>query len=238
MSMARGLLARRFAAGFVDWTIEFSGGLLGSYFGALVAALVIAVQGAPAEQMQSSMWNGFGFGFVFWTLSVSFLNRVLIQGVSRSSIGKKMFKLELIATQSSLTWTRVMKRWVLSFASFALCGAGYIYAIFSKEGSTFHDLAAHTDVIPLFEGRSMSFEHREDVPMTIHQIRELLVLSPAHSERPVAQIVPLPVRTFKEATGTDGHFAAPVHSLGNVVELKKSGVVQTKLDETERKKAA
>ncbi len=109
-----GILFRRLGAAAIDFTIEVSGGLLGSYFGAMVAALVVAIRNETPDEMQLSIWNGFGFGFVFWTLAISFLNRVLIQGLSRSSVGKKIFKLELISTGVPLTWTTMMNRWILS----------------------------------------------------------------------------------------------------------------------------
>ncbi len=187
MSLQKGMNARRFAAAVLDWGIEFTGGVMGSYMGAMIAALVTAMKDAPAEQMQSSIWSGLGFGFVFWTLSISFLNRVLIQGVSRSSLGKKVFKLELISTQGELTWNVVMTRWVASFISLG-----------------FHDLIAHTDVVPVYEGKTISVEQRTEAPMTMAQIHQLLILSNSQAERPTATVIQLPVRERTLATGTAG----------------------------------
>lgn len=202
MSLHKGILARRIASATVDWAIEFSGGILGSYFGALVAALFVAVKDGPAEQMQSSVWTGFGFGFVFWTLSVSFLNRVLIQGLSRSSIGKKLFKLELISTVGPLTWTAVIKRWIFSFVSFCAGGVGYVTVFFNREGRAFHDFAASTDIVPIYEGKTMSVEQSIAPQMTLDQVRQMLVLSNVQSERPMATVIQLPVRERLAPTGT------------------------------------
>ena len=141
------LLMRRTFASLLDTSIEMSGGVLGSYFGMMVAALLESAKDGPPEQLQSSMWSGFGFGFLFWTISISFINRVLIQGLSRATIGKKFYKLELVSTASPLSWTTVFNRWIMGFGSFALGGSGFIYAFFDKEGRTFHDLAAHTHVV-------------------------------------------------------------------------------------------
>ena len=158
MSLPWSIIFRRIGSCLVDWTIEVAGGVLGSYFGVMLAALTVAMKDGPAEEMQSSMLSGLGFGFIFWTLSISFLNRVLIQGVSRASIGKKVFKLELISTTKPLDWSTVITRWLVSFVSLNFAGLGYAYLFFDSEGRTLHDLIAHTDVVPIYEGSSMSVE--------------------------------------------------------------------------------
>ena len=236
MKSDKALLARRAGSGFVDWAIEFGGGLLGSYFGALVAALMVAMKDGPPEQMQSSIWNGFGFGFVFWILAVSFINRVLIQGLSRASIGKKVFNLELISSSGPLTWTKVMKRWVLSFASLSFAGAGYAFALLDKEGRAFHDVIAHTDIVPLYEGKSMSIEYREERVFTMQEIKQMMVLSNLQAERQTATIIRLPVRERFAATGTDASKVVLNEnvSIAPVIELKNA----TEEDETPVKKAA
>lgn len=155
------VILRRIGAGMVDGFIEVTGGLLGSYFGAMVAALVVAMKGDTPAQMQASIWNGVGFGFVFWMFSISFLNRVLIQGVSRSSIGKKVFKIEIVSAVGPLTWGSVTKRWILGYASLAAGGAGFVYALFNREGLTFHDVLTGTDVIPLLSSGTLEMEHLE-----------------------------------------------------------------------------
>ena len=193
MSFEKSLFARRIAACMIDYSLELAGGMLGSYFGIMVAALLTALKDAPAEQMTSSMWSGLGFGFVFWFLSVSFLNRVLVQGLSRSSIGKKVFKLELISTSQPLNWTTVTTRWLLSFVSIAMGGLGYVYSFFDPEGRVFHDVITHTDVIPIYEGTSISVEYREEI-RTIDQVRQMMVLSNVQAERPTATIIKFPAK--------------------------------------------
>lgn len=141
-------ILRRAGAGAVDFTIELAGGLLGSYFGALLAAFATMLHpGVQPEAMQHSIWSGFGFGFAFWVLAISFLNRVLIQGISRASIGKKIFQLELVSTGEPLSWRQMSIRWALSLGSATALGAGYGYALFNDEGKTLHDLVAGTEVL-------------------------------------------------------------------------------------------
>jgi uncharacterized RDD family membrane protein YckC len=153
MRRVREQRTRQFIATLMDASIELFGGLLGSYFGAMVAALVTAMnQDAGADAMQSSMKSGFGIGFAFWAISISLINRVLIQGISRASIGKKIMKLEIASSGAPLTWNRMALRWVLSVGSLATFGAGYWYAWFNAEGRFFHDVVAGTRVVP--EGES------------------------------------------------------------------------------------
>jgi uncharacterized RDD family membrane protein YckC len=175
----------------VDLTLELWGGLLGSYFGAMVAALVTAMKSSAPEQMEQSVRSGFGLGFAFWALSISLVNRVLIQGVSRASIGKKLFKLELIASGEPITWTTMLKRWVVSVGSVAAGGFGYWYAFFNEERKTLHDLIAGTDVVPMFQSPSVSMEYSEQT-RSFEEIRQILVpeaVVPAVVAEVVAEVV-------------------------------------------------
>lgn len=182
----------------VDWMIELSGGLLGSYFGVMVAALFTAMNREVTPQhMQSSIKSGLGLGFVFWALGISFLNRVLIQGISRASIGKKLFKLELISEGGPLTWSKVTARWVLSVGSFAALGAGYLYSLFNSERRTLHDVLMDTDVVRSFESNAVTIEVKSQEART-EDLREWMVISNAHAERPTATVIKLPVPEKEE----------------------------------------
>lgn len=183
---------RRSASTLVDFSLELSGGLLGSYFGAMVAALVTAVRASAPEQIEQSMRSGFGMGFAFWALSISIVNRVLIQGISRASIGKKIFKLEIISSEQSLTWTTMFTRWVVSVGSLAAGGAGYWYAFMNPENKTLHDLIAGTDVVPRFESATVEMEYVEE-RRSFEEIQEILVAKPEVLEEPVsAEVLPFP----------------------------------------------
>ncbi len=182
---------------------------MGSYFGAMVAALVVALKNDSPSAMQASIWNGVGFGFVFWMFSISFLNRVLIQGVSRASIGKKLFKIEIVSAVGPLTWSMVTKRWLLGYVSLLAGGAGFLYSFFNREGHTFHDVLTGTDVIPLFESATIEMEHLEQlvgeprVPNMARITSMSFILSNVQAERPESTVIYLPVRS-DAATGRDG----------------------------------
>jgi len=189
---------RKIGASLVDGIIEFSGGMLGSYFGAMVAALVTVMnQNADPELMQRSMKSGFGLGFIFWALAISFINRVLIQGISRASIGKKLFKLELISGSAPLTWSRVVSRWVLSIGSLATFGAGYAFAIFNSERKTLHDVLMDTDVVPEFNSSSINLEVMNLDPRS-EEALQMMIISNAQAERPTATVIRLPVKEKDE----------------------------------------
>lgn len=199
MQQNKTVLIRRLGAGMIDGMIEISGGLLGSYFGAMVAALVIALKDESPGHMQASIWNGVGFGFVFWMFSISFLNRVLIQGVSRASIGKRVFRIELVSAVGPLTWGTVTKRWLLSYISLFSGGVGFLYALFDKQGHTVHDFLTGTDVIPVFHSATMEMEHLEQlvgeprVPNMARIVSMSFVLSNVQSERPESNVIYLPL---------------------------------------------
>jgi hypothetical protein len=217
MAVEKNLWFRKISASAVDLTMDFTGGVMGSYFGAMVAALVTAMKSGAPEQMEHSVKSGFGLGFAFWALSVSFVNRVLIQGISRASIGKKLFKLEVISTDAPLTWTSVMSRWILSIGSIAVGGAGYWYAFFNEEGKSFHDFVMKMDVVPEYEGASMKVEYREDA-RSFEEIRHMTVMANMTAERPLGNLIRLPVKPIEaQSPAATGTYSVIVRSLSGKV---------------------
>jgi len=103
---------KRIIAGVIDFCIEFGCGLLGGYFGAMMAALVIVLNPVSPTATQTAIWSGMGFGFFFWAIAVSWMNRVLVQGMSRATIGKKMMDLQIISTGAPISWEIMMKHWI------------------------------------------------------------------------------------------------------------------------------
>ena len=106
------IYVKRFFAASIDFGVEFGSALLGGYFGAMMAALVIVLGDVSPAATQKAIWTGMCFGFFFWGLAVSCLNRVLIQGYSRATIGKKYMNLEVVTTGSPISWEVMFKHWV------------------------------------------------------------------------------------------------------------------------------
>ncbi len=217
------LLARRVGSIGLDLCIEFGGGLLGSYFGAMVAGLVTALRHHDPLMMQSSVSRGFGFGFVFCTLSISFVNRVLIQGISRASLGKRFFNLELVSG-TPFTWPLILKRWLLSELSMALGGVGYVWMFLNPEAKALHDLILKTDVVPAFRNNyALAAEYhdeRESFPIPQYAAK-IIVLTNEAAERPMASVIRLPV-TFKgsEQGGSVVASGGQTPTLAQVLELR------------------
>jgi len=212
MSAVRSFFARKMGASLIDLTIELSGGILGSYFGAMVAALLAVMdRDVNPEVMQNTMKSGFGLGFIFWTLGVSFLNRVLIQGISRASIGKKFFHLELISIAGPLTWSTMVGRWALSMGSLVLLGGGYFYALFSKEQRALHDVLTQTDIIPELDSVQVRIEPKVADARSEEALR-LMIISNAQAERPSATVIRLPLKKREVNPTADPAAAAPVES--------------------------
>jgi hypothetical protein len=236
--------ARRVGASGIDFSIEFFGGALGAYFGIIVAALLTALKDEPPTAMQTSIWHGFGFGFLFWAVSVSFINRVLIQGVSRASLGKKYFKLEL-SSEKDLTWAGVFTRWACGYISLLVGGLGYTYALFDSENRTFHDRLTNTKVVfvrnqsqawvnqaafqsanvtmlrpkvPILSSVSETVSvHEFTERMTAAEISKIIILSNQHSERPGATVIQLPI---KARVASSENKTAVEGNLAQIIEMQ------------------
>lgn len=134
------IYVKRIIAGTIDFSIELGSGLLGGYFGAMMAALVIVLQDVPPAATQKAIWTGMSFGFFFWCVTVSWVNRVLVQGFSRASIGKRFMELEIVSTGEPISWTVMMKHWMSAtligqlkvVSSLDLSGVAPVYSIHSK----------------------------------------------------------------------------------------------------------
>ena len=128
---------KRFLAMTIDFFIEIMGGVLGGYFGAMMAALVIVLNDVSPSATQKAIWTGMVFGFIFWGLSVSWVNRVLIQGFSRSTIGKKLMDLEIVSMGAPMSWKSMMKNW-LGFT--ALGGIKVVSSLDRSEAAQIHSI--------------------------------------------------------------------------------------------------
>ena len=106
------IFLRRMIASAIDTLISFCSGLLGGYFGAMLAALMVILNDVSPITTQRAIWSGMGLGFVFWGIGASLINKVLIQGISRASIGKKYMNLEIVSIGAPITWNLMFKRWL------------------------------------------------------------------------------------------------------------------------------
>lgn len=117
-SMAQGFLLpqslwfRRILAAGIDFGVELLCGVMGSYFGAMVAALTMILHEVSPQATQRFIWTGMVSGFVFWYLSASWINRVLIQGISRASFGKRLMEIEIISLGAPISWSVMMRHWI------------------------------------------------------------------------------------------------------------------------------
>jgi hypothetical protein len=106
------VFVKRAIASGIDFSIEIAAGFLGGYFGAMVAALVIVLHRVSPMATQKAIWAGMGFGFLFWLVTASWVNRVLIQGMSRATIGKRLMNLEIVSNGPAISWAVMMRHWV------------------------------------------------------------------------------------------------------------------------------
>jgi len=120
---------KRVVAAGIDFAIEIVGSLLGGYFGAMVAALVIVLKETNPMMTQKAIWTGMIAGFFFWGVAVSWVNRVLIQGLSRASIGKKLMQLEVVSKGDPIQWKTMMMNWL----SAGLAGGLFVISTLDSE---------------------------------------------------------------------------------------------------------
>jgi hypothetical protein len=106
------IYVKRTIAASIDFSIEVVSGFLGGYFGAMLGALVVVLKNVSPAATQKAVWMGMGFGFLFWLIAVSWVNRVLIQGMSRATIGKRIMNLEIVSTGPAISWPVMMKHWL------------------------------------------------------------------------------------------------------------------------------
>jgi hypothetical protein len=106
----------------------------------------------------------------------------------------------MVSAIGPLTWGMVTRRWLLSYISLFAGGAGFLYALFNKDGHTFHDQISGTDVIPVFESATIEMEHVEQlvgtprVPNMARITSMSFVLSNVQSERPESNVIYLPIK--------------------------------------------
>jgi hypothetical protein len=106
------IYVKRSLAAAIDFGIEVVSGILGGYFGAMVGALVVVLRNVSPMATQRAIWLGMGFGFLFFSIAVSWGNRVLIQGMSRATIGKRLMNLEIVSIGPAISWSVMMRHWL------------------------------------------------------------------------------------------------------------------------------
>ena len=115
----------------------------------------------------------------------------MIQGLSRSSLGKKFFNLEIV-TSKPFTWQLIIKRWILSQVALATGGLGYVTMFFTPENRAIHDMILGTDVVMSFAPTyAVSMEYHET--LMFPEAPRILVFTSDTSERPMATVIQLPV---------------------------------------------
>lgn len=127
ISLPESLWVRRWIAAGVDVLVEMICGVMGGYFGAMLAALTMVLHEVSPQMVQRSIWTGMISGFFFWALSASWINRVIIQGFSRSSIGKKIMELEIVSFGAPISWKVMMRYWLTVSLS------GEIRVVFTRD---------------------------------------------------------------------------------------------------------
>ncbi len=130
---------QRLLASAIDGTIVVTVGYLGAFFGAMLADIMAS---------EDAMAAGFLMGWFFWFHAVWFLNMIVYQGLTGSSLGKKIFKIEVVTLSGEpFTLSGSMVRGVSFIVSTIPFYLGLAPILFQKKRQAFHDMIAKTVVV-------------------------------------------------------------------------------------------
>jgi len=127
----------------IDTGLVSAAQVMGAVFGGVLSSL-LAQPGAKV------MSNGFAFGWLFWGAAFFVLNSVVLQGLTGSSIGKRMVGLQVVGDDGRPTGIRLgALRAVMQLVSAIPLYAGYLVSFFDEKRRTWHDLIAGTSVVQI-----------------------------------------------------------------------------------------
>lgn len=155
----------RLIAYCADWLGVYAVTTTGGYLGAYVAAVVVSVKGAPPSAVESAASSGLAFGTGFWFCVSVFMNFVVLQGLTGSTLGKMITGTRVVNDDgSSIGVVKSFWRTVLYVPSIVPLNLGFLSVLYDPENRCWHDRVCETQVVrddmppvvalPAPEGRS------------------------------------------------------------------------------------
>lgn len=138
----------RIVAYGLDTVVTYAGQLMGAYGGAVIAATLFSVQGAPELLVRQAASQGSILGWLFWGTAVWVLNFGVLQGLTGSTLGKRICRIQVMREDGSAfgvgnSLTRSMC-YILSALPFYM---GFLAIFWSRQKQGWHDLIAGTIVV-------------------------------------------------------------------------------------------
>lgn len=145
-----GFLTRRISAFIVDRTLLSLVTVLGGKMGAAVAVMLLHTQQPSVQVIEAGMREGLILGKAFWAVSFWFLNYGILQGMSGSSVGKWLFRLQVVGERKrSISIPQSLLRTLAYFLSAAPAMLGFLAVLWDRDRRTWHDLICKTKVVDL-----------------------------------------------------------------------------------------
>jgi len=86
--------------------------------------------------------------FTLYLLAVCFLYLGSCWHFGGMTVGMRAWQVKLVNRDGGMiSWVTCLQRFVVAAVSIALAGLGFLWAIFDKKNSTWHDRIAHTELI-------------------------------------------------------------------------------------------
>jgi uncharacterized RDD family membrane protein YckC len=133
--------SQRFYAFAIDAFLINGVQFFGGYLGALVAAVVMATRGAPEEIIQEATSSGMLLGWFFWGMTGWILNFGVLQGSTGSTIGKIVFRIRVVDTNSGAVlgfWKSLVRSAGYTFSVLPV-GMGFFWMFTNNKRQTWHD---------------------------------------------------------------------------------------------------
>jgi len=139
----------RFIAGAIDGFLLFLFQFLGAYFTTAFIAVMVTLEGAPSLIVNQYSSQAMIVGWVFWATISWCANYILLQGLTGSTIGKKICNLKVVTENGSpigiiRSFTRSLF-YVISFVPFL---AGFFSILWNQRSQAWHDRLCGTIVVP------------------------------------------------------------------------------------------
>jgi len=131
----------RFGAFILDLGFAYIASFMGGMFGAQVAT-------AFAQPHAHVAGSGFLLGWYFWGFGMGFVNMVILQGITGSSLGKMLFGLKVVNRRGEpMGVALAFGRRVAYYLSVIPLFLGFTTIFFNEKRRAIHDMICETVVI-------------------------------------------------------------------------------------------
>lgn len=143
-----GSRASRFLASLLDNILIYLMQIGGGYVGAIIGAVIRVSQDAPESIVHETASQGMYLGMFFWSFVGWFMNYGVIQGLTGSSLGKRVCGIQVICDDGRpIGIRRSLLRSLCYMISWIPLYLGFVAIFWSEKRQCWHDVICKTLVI-------------------------------------------------------------------------------------------